>query len=222
MKSSKNILLTISMVMLCAQTLHAQKREVQYDGLIALINYKGNTKLTIIGQDNRTQVVDKSQKNDFVGYLRAAAGVPWRLRTKSGNPFINDYINSIGTTLSKAGFQIKENIIPTGRSLDSARSSSTPINADRLIVMRVDKWHSDQYDAGIVAHKRWLEYDVTMTIYDAAGKEITSKRFNPPTIELAKKGYGSGKFNVFIPEAVTVELGKILNDDAIKSALAAQ
>jgi hypothetical protein len=220
MKSLKNILLTISIVILCAQTLHAQKREVQYDGLIAPINYKGNTKLTIMGQDNRTQVVDKSQKNDFVGYLRAPAGVPWRLRTKSGNPFINDYINSIGTTLSKAGFQIKENIIPTGGSLDSARTASTPIEADRfLIIIRVDKWNSDQYDAGIIAHKRWLEYDVTMTIYDTAGKEIASKRFNPPTIELEKKGYGAGKFNEFIPEAVRVELGRILNDDVIKLAL---
>ncbi|MND03750.1 hypothetical protein D3C83_237240 [compost metagenome] len=65
-------------------------------------------------------------------------------------------------------------------------------------------------------HNRTLAYEMELQIFDGSGKLLHSEKFSAPEIELDKKGYGNGKFDEFVPEAVRLELTKILNDEEVK------
>jgi uncharacterized protein (TIGR02145 family) len=194
----------------------ASKRTVQYHDLKIAIDYSGNMSVLIIALDNRPMIVDKSQKSNFVGYVRAEAGVAWPLKTLSDNTFIEDFSGLFRDALKNRGFLAQNTIIEDEQELAEKLSTATNQKIDKIVYMKVNYWHTDQYDAALVGvHKRWLQYDVDITVADMNGNKMLQKKFEVPKIDLASKG----NYKEFIPEAVKIEVKNILNDVALKNAL---
>lgn len=218
----KEIALTLTLIVsffFSLGQISADKRAVQYDGLIAPLSFQGNLSVLVVGRDNRSMIIDKSQEENFVGFLRAGSGIPWRIKTKTGNPFINDFTNSFAVTLAQAGFAAKNKGLKAEQQLDSIIQANHDNGFQRIISITANEWHTDQYDLGVLVKKRKLKYDLVFKIYDQSGKEVLNKKFSEPEFDLSKKGYGSGDYRKFIPEAVREQLETVLNDPEVRAAL---
>lgn len=201
--------------------LSPDKRVVQYHNLAVPVTYQGNLSVLVCGLDTRPQITDNSQKLNFVGYLRSAAGVLWPLKTMSGNPFADDLAGSLALSLRAQGFISKATSVQKESDLSMILSKAQNEKFDRILFLKINDWITDQYDAGIVAHIRKLKYDIDLTVYDMYGSPLLKKKFNEPGMDLSKKGYAAGDYKTFIPEATKTELGKILNYPDLKNALTA-
>ena len=189
----------------------AVKQKVDYSALDVPLNFSDTSSVSIFIIDNRVQVLDKSQEEDFVGYIRSLVGIAWPIRTKSGAPFSNELSSSIANSFTKQG--LKASFFPVlisdtlGMILDKANTAGT----DKAIVMTLRKWHTECY------FTVWIDYDINLSIYDSNHEKLLSKDFYAAGKELGGEKE-SRKFKEFLPQATGKELSIIFNDTELVSA----
>jgi hypothetical protein len=190
----------------------AVSRKVQYDNLVANIEVQGTKSVAIAALDHRTHVLKDGKPQDFVGYLRAGVGIPYPIGTKSKKPLASDVANSINETLANKGYKCSViGTSPTDTEKDvTGKLKATGSEVSLLFLM--NSWWTDTYMATL------LNYDVTISIYDKNGNQLSTRNFTE-----SKKGIGVNvwgtEYQRVIPDAFKKELEKLLNDPDIKKSL---
>jgi hypothetical protein len=164
-----------------------KRLKIPFDNIVATLSYQGKGTITIIGIDNRPNILYSTDENNFVGLVRAPAGVPWRLRKKSGNPFIQDITTSIKLSLKKAGFKVSNYYGVDLQKIDSLTSLSSNQSTNRTRVVKVHEFKSYHYDMGLLVHNRTLTYEIELQILNGTGNPIHSEKFSAQDIELDKR-----------------------------------
>jgi hypothetical protein len=187
-------------------------RKAQFDNLVVDIDAKGTKTVAIAALDHRGHVLNNGKPRDFVGYIRAAVGIPYPIGTKSLKPLADDVASSIKETLSNRGYKCtvlatvpadQENAV-----IDRLKANGSEIS----ILFLMNSWWTDTYMSTI------LNYDISISIYDKNGSQLSTKKFSE-----TNKGIGatvSGfDFQTYLPDAFKKLLEKIYNDPDIKKSL---
>lgn len=170
--------------------------------------------VAVSAHDRRQSVTSGECEPNYVGMQRAGAGNPWRVHTKSGNPFVQDVAGCLAEALNKNGFKAETVMIePPTPDQNQAAQILLRSNAERYLLVTVNKWESDTYN------NIGLDYDLHLTVYNPDGQvlaenttaddeTITGSAWNPPAAARKK-----------IPEAYKRILEDLLNDSEVADAL---
>lgn len=186
-------------------------RQIEYNHVEANLPEVTKT-LTIASWDQRPQILDGRFKPDFVGYLRSSAGIPYAMGTESDQTLMEDISESISLSFKNQNSLTK--VVTTSPS-DSKESILTKLKeegGDRLVLLTCDLYHTDGYG------KMFLEYDVTLEIFNTQAKLLASKEMEGKRHVGGSVWYG-GKFKQYIPEGLKTLLEELFNDPIIVAAL---
>jgi hypothetical protein len=176
------------------------------------VNYSGPKSLSLSVLDQREMVVDHSRKPDFVGYTRSGVGIAYPMGTQSGKSFAEIIQKVISESLTNKSFTV--NNIPTSfnNSVDEIKNKFLSNSNDRLILIKLNKLHSDYYSVTL------FYYDVDLNIYDSNGNILISKNFKKDE-KIGGSPWGTGKYKYYSPEYLENEIQSWLNDQQISEKL---
>lgn len=191
----------------------AVARKVQYDNLVANVEVQGTKSIAIAVLDHREHVLINGKPQDFVGYLRASVGIPYPIGTKSKKPLADDVVSSIKETLSNKGFKCSV-LVTTPTDVEKAVVEKLKASgSDISIMFLMNSWWTDTHFPTL------LNYDVTISVYDKNGIQLSTKKFTENMKVIAGPMMWGNEYEKFIPNAFKQVLEKILNDPDIKKSI---
>lgn len=159
----KIVLLLVSAVLLLSGCV-THKVHYEVDNLeINTFSQKGFT-LGVV--DARPYVVNREKLPAYSG--RVGQGPVWELETATGYPLADDFASSIRNSLAKKGIEVKVVPFIAGTAKNNAVVRLlTPARKSVLIVMK--DWRA------ISVFRFALFYDLTISVYDETGQQLTEK-----------------------------------------------
>lgn len=183
------------------------KRTIKLDELELELKKINQKDLSVVIWDQRPQVVDRSQGESFLGYMRSLVQVAWPYFIKGETTFPNFFLQKIKESYSRAGvdintiessaFETEEQIL---RKIKNQRKG-------RILLITVKEMLFDGYMV--------LDYmvNIEMEIYSNKGELLKSSSLID-RIEIGK----TGKYKKVIPEALKEIFERLLNNaDYIKA-----
>lgn len=191
----------------------AISRKVQYDNLVANVEVQGTKSVAIAALDHREHVLVNGKAVDFVGYMRSTVGIPYPIGTKSKKPFADDVASSINHTLSGKGYKCSVIITTPKDAENDIINKLKDSSSDVSILFLMNAWWTD------TSYPTFLNYDVTISLYDKSGTLLSTKKFAENKKNIAGMMIWGNEYMKFIPNAFKTELEKMLNDPDIKKSL---
>jgi hypothetical protein len=173
----------------------------------------GQSSIAVATLDQRPDILSGTCPPTYVGVQRAGFGNPWRVNTVSDLPLAEDVTKAVSESLAKKGFKPTPVIVAYTLSEQQAKQALAAKQAERSILIVINKWESDtymniglNYDLGLIV----LGSNQTMLAETSAAenKTISGSFWDPPSA--AKEQ---------IPIAFKQALEKLLNDPKIIAAL---
>ena len=181
------------------------------------IKFKGNnlSPLTVATLDSRSYILNGNKKPDFVGLQRGGYGIPFIIKTTSGNPLAEDMTYALVQSLKR----YKVNAIPVatqhGNSIETVHSKLLKKGTNQSLLLVLREWKSD------TMNRTALIYDVTLSVLNSTTGEVLAEKsikgnenlgigFNFLVTDHAKK---------FIPFAFKKKMEFLLNNRKILKAL---
>jgi len=187
-------------------------RKVPYENMNINLSYSGSKSIALSIYDQREMVVDGSQKPAFVGYTRSGVGIAYPMVTKSGKPFAEIILETISRSLSNEGYSVK--IIPTSYKdsfVEIKRKLLDTFN-DRLIILKINKLHSDFYSATM------FYYDIDVDIFNNEGNVLVTRNFQKETA-IGGSIWGTGNYKEYSQKYLANEIESWFNDKEIREIL---
>jgi hypothetical protein len=181
-------------------------RNVPYETMKVDLNYSGTNSIALAVYDQREMVVDGSRKADFVGYTRSGAGIAYPMGTANGQPFAQIIQETISHSLEAKGYTVI-NVSSTPFDYhETMKSKLLGMNCDKLLMVRLNKLHSDFYAATI------FYSNVDIEIFDGEGKLVFEKNYSEEQ-NIGGSAWGTGKYQEYCPEYLADRIGVWLNDE---------
>jgi len=141
-----------------------------YTGTTPELAVSGTRVAAVAVGDARPYVVSGNKTANFVGRLRGGSGNPVDILTESGNPLAADFGTTIAAALRAKGFKasVLPGTIPTVP--EEIAAAMKKVGAERMVVVIILDWASDTFVS------TELDYDVALTVYNAAGKGLGATR----------------------------------------------
>jgi len=141
-----------------------------YTGTTPELAVSGTRVAVVAVRDARPYVVSGNKTANFVGRLRGGSGNPVDILTESGNPLAVDFETTIVAALRAQGFKasVLPGTIPTAS--EDIAAAVARAGAERMVALVLLEWASD------IFVNTELDYDVALTVYDAAGKGLGATR----------------------------------------------
>jgi len=184
-----------------------------YSAVRPELGVQGNRSVAVAAQDARPYVVSGSKAPDFVGLQRGGFGNPFDVTTESGKPLVEDIAATVVLSLERKGFKSTAvKVAPSGTRAD-VRTLFAQTGSERIALLVFREWKSDTYQ------NTALHYDVTLYVYDNAGKELAVNRIN------GRDNLGGSAWNPpehakgAIPVAFTRKLEELFASDAVAKSL---
>jgi|GEM_PF-2697297 len=158
--------LILFLLVLCIHIQVEAKRTQEYRYIEFQINASSDITYAIAVLDKREVVTSKSQKPDFVGYVRSTTAIAWPIKTESGNSFTDDVTFNIKSAIEKSGAIVTKVSTNFEMNPEDVIEKLKSSNADKLILVIINKWRSDtkSYYSKIATDMIW---DITLQMYDA-------------------------------------------------------
>lgn len=186
----------------------AISRKVPYNDLNLNLPKVSAKSISIAVWDQRSQVLDKSRKPDFVGYLRSVAGIAYPMGTSSGKAYADDIATDLTSSFQKNGCSAK--MIPTSYE-DSEKTILEKLknsNSEKLVLIKCNKLLTDGYTSFD------LFFNLNVSVYQSNGEIIDQKTFE------GNKPLGKGpKFETYLPKGFQEFIEEVFNDPNILSAI---
>lgn len=122
--------------------------------------------VAIAVHDRREEVVTGDKGPDFVGLSRGGWGNPFDVTTASDAPLADDMAASVANSMQRAGYKVRVVQVAPGDQPAQAASKLQQAGAQRVLMLRLDKWKSDTYQ------NTALHYDVDLLVLDAKGHAL--------------------------------------------------
>jgi hypothetical protein len=120
--------------------------------------------------DQRSYVLDRSKSDSFVGLSRGGFGNPFDVTTASDRPLADDFRSTLVGVFARNGMEVKEVALAPSRDEGAARQALLKLGQGRAVLVALREWKSDTYT------NTALHYDVEMSVYDASGRRLASRR----------------------------------------------
>lgn len=173
-------------------------RKAQLQGNMDLKNSisKVNS-ISIAVWDQRKQIIDASQKPDFVGYIRSGWNIPYPFHTKSDQNFVHILSTQLAKSFDKK--RSSTTIIKTSKS-DTKKEIKRELGKNGLrrgILIELNKMHADGYG------KKHIIYDFTVSVFNAKRKLIVEENFEGKKLVNTPKPALKKFLNKYLPESLS-------------------
>lgn len=170
--------------------------EERYDDAMAsqIIHTTSAMPVTVDVQDNRPYVLDGQNSPRYVGIRRSPAGIPWPIRTASGNSLAQDLKASIERSLRAASYRL-------------IAANSSPVNGTRHLHFNIAEWNSEHWFYST------FNYCVQLRVRDNSNTELAA------TSECGSKELGRNSEFADLKTATTSVITKLINTPAIQIIL---
>jgi len=166
-------------------------------------------KITVAVWDQRAMVVDGSRKENFVGYMRSASGIPYPMGTQSGRPFITEISRSIVDGFRSNGVDVYEISTTAHTSREEILSMAKRAHNDYFLLIKCDELHADGY----MRHK--LLYDLKLFVFDSNGEQLYYRSYKGKDDMLR-----GGGFRKYMPATVIALFEQTISDTDFLRTLA--
>lgn len=158
----------------------------------------GASSVAVAGVDEREYLKRGEITPDYLGMTRDGVGFPYKVKTATKRPLALEVAEVVTTGFRKAGRQAAPATAQPSNSAALAALKAT--QANRLVVIRLQRWESD------TLINTSLYYAVTVEVYDPAGKLLATAS------EANEKALGGNYFAAAMHanKAVLAELGVIM------------
>jgi hypothetical protein len=130
---------------------------------------QGSRAVAVAAQDARSYVVSGEKTPDYVGTQRGGFGNPFNVLTQSSKPLAEDFAATVSESLARKGF--KSTTVKVAVSgTPNIRALAAQAKSERVALVLIHEWKSDTYQ------NTALSYDVTLQVYDSAGKRLAENR----------------------------------------------
>lgn len=130
---------------------------------------QGSSAIAVAAQDARSYVVSGEKTPDYVGTQRGGFGNPFNVLTQSGKPLAEDFAATVSESLARKGFKSTTVKVAVSGTPD-IRALAAQAKSERVALVLIQEWKSDTYQ------NTALSYDVTLQVYDSAGKRLAENR----------------------------------------------
>lgn len=174
---------------------------------------QGTRSVAVAAQDARPYVVSGNKTPDFVGLQRGGFGNPFDITTESGRALGDDFAATIAQSLERKGFRSSALKVAPSAARPDVRSLAGQAKAERLALVVIREWKSDTYQ------NTALLYDVTLVIYDGAGKQLAMNAIT------GRDNLGGSAWNPpdhakgAVPAAYRQKLEQLFGSDAVTRSL---
>lgn len=158
------------------------------------LNLATKERLSVGVQDHRPYIINHDKEEYFVGIQRGGFGIPTSLPTESTRPLAEDMTGVLVKALANTGATVIPMKITPVMQKDGIFQIAQSQQAEKIILLTLRNWKTDTF------HSTDLIYDVSMTVFDSQGHELTTKRLQG-TDNLGK--------SVLNPQSIAIELAPI-------------
>ena len=130
---------------------------------------QGTRAVAVAAQDARSYVVSGEKTPDYVGTQRGGFGNPFNVLTQSGKPLAEDFAATVSESLARKGFK-STTVQVSVSGTPNIRVLAAQAKSERVALVLIREWKSDKYQ------NTALSYDVTLQVYDSAGKRLAENR----------------------------------------------
>ena len=158
----------------------------------------GASSVAVAGVDEREYLKRGEITPDYLGMTRDGVGFPYKVKTATKRPLALEVAEVVTAGFRKAGRQTVPASAQPSNSAALAALKAT--KANRLVVVRIQKWESD------TLINTSLYYAITVEVYDPAGKLLASAS------EAKEQALGGNYFvaAMHANKAILAELGNIM------------
>lgn len=171
------------------------------------------TRILVVVQDQRSEVVSGDKQPQFIGVQRGGFGNPFDVRTTSGDPLADDVADSIIQSLTQQGVEATSIPITPGVGRQAAVDAALAQSGNKFLLIYIRQWKSDTYaNVG-------LTYDLSAEVLGPGGDSLATNGVS------AREDLGGSAFNPpahareVVPQAFQRALQKLLSDQKIVDAL---
>lgn len=161
---------SLALAVLCVLSISgcAVGNKHQYAESIPSIKVHTAKSLSVGVLDKRTEIMNKSKTEDFVGVQRGGFGNPFDVTTASGKPLATDITTAVTAALRQDGANARE--VPLSSSLQEmdAMKAIAMEGTDRGILLTLTEWKADTMT------NTALHYDVRLAVFDPSGKVLST------------------------------------------------
>jgi hypothetical protein len=173
---------------------------------------QGTGSVAVAAKDLRPYVLSGEKGSDYVGTQRGGFGNPFNVGTASHRPLADEFGRAVGDSLSRGGFKV--NVVSARATPQAdARALAAESGASRLALVEIAEWKSDTFQ------NVGLNYDLTLRIFDASGKELGSHRVS------GNDNLGGSAWNPpaharrAVPQAFRQKIEQLLGAESVARAL---
>ena len=146
-------------------------QKITYSNTTANLDASGDKAVGVATLDQRPYVLSGNKTPSFVGLSRGGYGNPFDVETPGGAPLTDEISESVSRSLAARGFKPSVVKVAPSAGRRTAMEGLTKTGAERLVLITLKEWKSDKF------WRTSLIQDVTVTVFDAAGKELATASF---------------------------------------------
>lgn len=169
--------------------------------------------LALATWDQRKQVLDGSQNEEFVGYMRSGVGIAYPVGTASGKDFAQVISEKISESFEDGKANVEIIQLQPLYSKDQVMEKLHSSEGDRLVLLKCNELHSDGYS------QQTLNYDIDLTVYNAQRESLASKNFSGDRFISAQKMSVNEILEEDMPRTLNELIEEMFNDSTVQSAL---
>jgi hypothetical protein len=210
MKLHQAGLLIAGVLSLCAC---AVGNKYDYSAAKGSLDYQGHNRVAVSAWDQRSYVLSGHKDPDYVGSQRNGYGIPFNVKTASGQPLATEMGNALVLTLASAGFGATPVRVTPQNTEGEVIHSLLQGQTVRAVLLRVDDWQSDTY------HNPTVTYDLTLKVYDRVGHKLASSSLKGSDDLQGRFFDPMGKARQTVPALFQQKIQLLLDAPQVQAAL---
>ena len=195
-------------------------RKLSYSEIRTDISTGAGLTYAIATHDQREEVVDGSQNESYVGYMRSTVGIAYPISTASGRNFSDDFSLVIKNSLNESKDTCQIIQTRASESKDQVLNRLITAQCDRLLLFTVTKWRTDSKPKGMQYGTDVL-WDLTLEVFNKNAEPLASDRTNgvDPDLDLNAVGGSVKRTQVIVNEKFKQKIDLLLDDPGIQKTL---
>jgi hypothetical protein len=200
------------LLMLCLGGCLAVGQSFKLAEVVAMLVASGTYSVLIATRDRRDYITRGAKQADFVGILKGGFGNPFDVKNSAGT-FSDTFSAVVSKSLKAKGYQASTVVVTPQDSPDQVRQKMLQNPSDRNIFIDVEEWKSETMT------RTATEYNVTLTVMDKEGNVLAKSSIQGKDVLGGSAMNPAGFAKKRVPQAFKEHVERLLNDDAIVSAL---
>jgi hypothetical protein len=194
-------------------------RKMSFENKSIRPDYTATKSLVVTFQENRTEVLAGVQKLSYCGRIKSTGQIAYNMQTKSGKPLVEEFSNSVVTSLTKLGIKTQPMAVDMNVQRNAYIEQFLKTDGERLVHFTMKQW-----EANATPRVVDIRYDVTwefeVNVFNRSGDLLATKAVaDRVTRDEAQLGISKEYLQKMADDIFVEQIRNLLNDPAVKASL---